>query len=82
MEREHLIATGASAFLKDRLFEQSDKNTEDICADCGFFTNKQNYCDNCKGDNINPTNIPYAAKLVFQELTALGIKIRAKTGEL
>jgi DNA-directed RNA polymerase II subunit RPB2 len=74
MERDAIIVHGTSRFLKERLFDMSDPYTAVICNKCGLMTNSQTECKGCKDDKVSRVNIPYAAKLLFQELNAMGIK--------
>ena len=79
MERDCMIAHGASSFLKERLMDVSDKYSVYICNQCGLIasadTKKQMYC--CKKcDNYGDfykCNIPYSCKLLFQELQCMSI---------
>jgi DNA-directed RNA polymerase II subunit RPB2 len=74
MERDAIIVHGTSRFLKERLFDMSDPYNVIICSKCGMITPSQSDCKGCKDDKIVKINIPYAAKLLFQELNAMGIK--------
>jgi DNA-directed RNA polymerase II subunit RPB2 len=74
MERDAIIVHGTSRFLKERLFDMSDPYNVVICSKCGMITPSQNDCKGCKDNKIVRINIPYAAKLLFQELNAMGIK--------
>ena len=70
-----MIAHGASRFLKERLFDCSDAYTIIVCDNCGMITSNQHECTACKKDKVTTCNIPYAAKLLVQELLAMSIKI-------
>jgi DNA-directed RNA polymerase II subunit RPB2 len=70
-----MIAHGNSRFLKERLFECSDPYKIIVCDNCGMITANQNECTACNKDKVSICNIPYAAKLLMQELIAMGIKI-------
>ena len=72
MERDAMICQGNAAFLKDRLFYMSDPYSVTVCSGCGIICQKQ--CKICKDDKLSTINIPYAAKLLFQELGAMCIK--------
>ena len=74
-----MIAHGASRFLKERLFDCSDPYQIIVCDKCGMITSNQTECTVCKKDNVTTCNIPYAAKLLVQELLAMSIKVVIKT---
>ena len=76
MERDCMISHGTSAFLKERLFYQSDPFTVSICRKCNNFSNTKTECKSCEVDDIVETNIPYTSKLLLQELNAMGIKTK------
>ncbi len=87
MERDCLIGHGASALLRDRLLEESDKYVAMVCENCGLMSYqdlKQNkyICRIC-GDKatISPVEISYAFKLLIQELMSLGIAPKLIVGE-
>jgi len=79
MERDCLIAHGASSFLRDRLFINSDHYSVKSCSSCGLFTGIESdtggyECQSCKSkDTIVDVELPYASKLLFQELISMGI---------
>lgn len=85
MEKDALLAHGASHFLKERMFENSDKYVFYVCKDCGMIAIanpvknifKCNYCDNTT--NFSKVFVPYAMKLLWQELMATGIAPRMIT---
>lgn len=79
MERDCMISHGTSTFLKERLFDMSDPYQITICSKCGINVNHKNQCMNCDNDITEQIHIPYACKLLFQELQALGTKIRYKS---
>jgi len=70
-----MIAHGASRFLKERLFDCSDSYQITVCDKCGMITSSQSECISCMKDNVTTCNIPYAAKLLVQELLAMSIKV-------
>jgi len=75
MERDNLIAHGITKFLNERLFTQSDPYQVVICSKCGNFSTTSGECRGCNTDDVRRINMPYAAKLLFQELQSMGIKI-------
>tara|TARA_Y100000591_G_C21849946_1_gene711057 strand:- start:1355 stop:4585 length:3231 start_codon:yes stop_codon:yes gene_type:complete len=75
MERDCMISHGVSTFLKERLFDMSDPYNISVCKNCKQIIAEEGRCHICKGFNISHKNIPYATKLLFQEIMALGIKI-------
>jgi DNA-directed RNA polymerase II subunit RPB2 len=78
MERDCIIAHGCSRFLKDRLFDCSDPYHITVCNHCGMMVSSQNECLGCRKDNVTTCNMPYASKLLLQELMAMGIKVVIK----
>ena len=81
MERDCMISHGASLFLKERLFEVSDKYKVYICDNCGLIGEVESVnnnilrCHNCfANDKISEVSLPYCCKLLFQELMAMHIK--------
>jgi DNA-directed RNA polymerase II subunit RPB2 len=76
MEKDALISHGTASFLKERLFDMSDPYEVIVCKKCGGFCNTVDECTACKEDNIVRVQIPYACKLLLQELNAMGIKTK------
>jgi len=81
MERDCMIGHGCSRFLRERLFDQSDPYYVDVCSKCGFMASSSTECKKCNNEKISKVNLPYAAKLLFQELNAMGIKTIIKAKE-
>ncbi|KAL2205216.1 DNA-directed RNA polymerase III 130 kDa polypeptide [Sarocladium strictum] len=76
MERDCLIAYGASQLLLERLMISSDGVTIDICQQCGLF-GYQGYCHTCKSTReVTKMAMPYAAKLLVQELISMNVGVR------
>jgi hypothetical protein len=71
-----MISHGVSRFLTERLFDMSDKFTIPLCSHCGNVPHQSNICNMCDSVDIRIVPLPYACKLLFQELNAMGIKIR------
>ena len=85
MERDCMISHGASRFTKGRIYDASDKYAVHICRKCGLiacFNDKLkihlcNTCDNRV--DFSYVEIPYACKLLFQELQTMNIAPRILT---
>jgi DNA-directed RNA polymerase III subunit RPC2 len=73
MERDCLIGYGAANLIMERLMLSSDKFTVYICKDCGFIGHKDG-CDYCHHKKVTAVNIPYASKLMLQELQSMNIR--------
>lgn len=69
-----LISQGCSRFLLERLYDLSDPYKIPVCAQCGSMPSTPTYCSVCDQSDIKIVPIPYAAKLLFQELNAMGIQ--------
>ncbi|EEB05618.1 DNA-directed RNA polymerase III complex subunit Rpc2 [Schizosaccharomyces japonicus yFS275] len=73
MERDCLIAYGASQLLLERLMLSSDAFEVDVCENCGLLGYK-GWCNSCESSkHVVKMTIPYAAKLLFQELMSMNI---------
>ena len=82
MERDCMISHGASRFTKDRIYHSSDKFEVYSCARCGMLAvfnheRKIHQCNICKNKtHFNRNKLPYACKLLFQELITMNIAPR------
>ncbi|AVR52728.1 DNA-directed RNA polymerase subunit beta [Marseillevirus Shanghai 1] len=80
MERDSLVGNGAVFCLRDRLFLSCDKFEVWVCESCGLIaveSKEKKYCRACHGkSNVVKLAVPYATKLSFQELMAMGITPR------
>eukprot|EP00047_Mylnosiga_fluctuans_P014364 m.37832 g.37832 ORF g.37832 m.37832 type:complete len:1129 (-) comp5470_c0_seq2:180-3566(-) len=73
MERDCLIGYGASSLLMERLMVSSDAFEVCVCSGCGLM-GYSGWCQYCKSSgNISSLRIPYACKLLFQELQSMNI---------
>ena len=85
MERDCMIAHGAASFLKERLMDVSDKYSVFICNECKMIAtgnNKDNIyeCKRCQNyGDFTKVYIPYACKLLIQELMTMSIAPRILT---
>lgn len=85
MERDCMISHGASRFTKERVYDVSDAFEAHVCRDCGAFAayNKKHHiynCNMCENTvNFAKVHIPYACKLMFQELMTMNIAPRIIT---
>ncbi|KAK9349878.1 hypothetical protein V1505DRAFT_342873 [Lipomyces doorenjongii] len=81
MERDCLIAYGASQLLLERLMISSDAFNVDVCGQCGLM-GYNGWCTTCQSaKNVYKLTIPYAAKLLFQELLSMNVAPRLKLGD-
>jgi len=79
MERDSLIAHGASMFLKEKLFLLSDKYKMPVCDNCGLIGHpNRDSCKACENGKLYMVDVPYACKLLFQELLAMNIAPRVR----
>jgi len=64
--------------LLERLMLSSDKHQCDICESCGMM-GYHGWCQTCKNSkSVVSMTIPYAAKLLIQELLSMNIKASLK----
>ena len=94
MERDALIAHGVSKYIKEKLMDTSDVYTTYVCDECGLFAQRMiknenkvystdrdvYYCPACNNKtHISKIVIPYAFKLLVQELMSMCIAPRIHT---
>ena len=85
MERDCMVSHGAANFIHDRTYNCSDKYEVHICNYCGMIAifNQEkniyccNHCDNYVA--FSRVKIPYAFKLLTQELITMNIAPRIIT---
>lgn len=93
-ENSATVAHGCARFLKERFLQLADSYLVHVCEECGFFAQRLKradskeyisykdafFCPNCKNTaTISKVNMPYAAKLLFQELMSMNIAVHIRT---
>ena len=80
MERDCGVAHGASSVLHERMMISSDKYEAPICKHCGLIgtvVQDESFspmkCVSCNNEDVHVINMPYAGKLMMQELMSMGI---------
>jgi DNA-directed RNA polymerase II subunit RPB2 len=82
MERDCMASHGAARFVKERLYDSSDSFSVHVCNKCGLiasFNNQKNIhlCKTCQNrTDFKYIEIPYACKLMMQELISMNIAPR------
>ena len=95
MERDVMIAHGMTRFCKERMYDVSDKYNVHVCKKCGLIAcyndgqkNKmyskadftKYYCKTCDNrSHFSKVDIPYAYKLLSQELQTINVVPRIIT---
>jgi len=95
MERDVMIAHGMSKFCRERMYNVSDKYAVHVCKKCGMIATYNNgdygpmrakpemaihYCKTCNNtSDFAYVEVPYAYKLMSQELQAINIVPRIIT---
>jgi DNA-directed RNA polymerase II subunit RPB2 len=82
MEKDGMVSHGAAAFTKGRMYDASDKYQVFACRKCGMiasFNDQKNihHCRICDNrTDFAYVEIPYACKLLFQELITMNVAPR------
>lgn len=77
MERDCLVAYGASNLLLERLMISSDACNPPICRKCGLFCGHPDWCKFCNSaEYVTLVRMPYACKLLFQEMQSMNVCCR------
>lgn len=87
MERDCLIGYGASMLLLERLMISSDEFKVHVCTHCGLLGHHDAHKGHAvcpltrSGDSMATMKLPYACKLLFQELQSMNIVPRLTLAE-
>ena len=85
MERDATVGHGASRFTRGRMYDCSDKYEVHVCRKCGMIASYNDdrsihLCKICENrSDFALVQIPYACKLLFQELTTMNVAPRIVT---
>mmetsp|Transcript_28131 Transcript_28131/g.84611 ORF Transcript_28131/g.84611 Transcript_28131/m.84611 type:complete len:246 (-) Transcript_28131:377-1114(-) len=95
MERDCLISYGAANLITERLMISSDQFDVHVCERCGLVgystastpelsvCARCSWCQNCRSeDQMSQIQIPYACKLLFQELQCMNVTPRLKLADM
>ena len=88
MERDCLIAYGASMVLKDRLLDEADRTEVHVCERCGLIAyydarQRRYSCRVCgESAKVSTVIIAYAFKLLLQEMMSLNIAPRLRLKDM
>jgi hypothetical protein len=80
-----MISHGAARFTRGRLYDASDKYSVNVCKKCGLiaaYNDKLHihHCNTCDNrTDFAYVEIPYACKLLFQELITMNVAPRIMT---
>ena len=83
-----MLSYGASQWMRERLFKVSDLYAVHVCNKCNTICSADTVqhiyqCKGCDNDtNISQVMMPYACKLLMQELMSMMILPRIGTGPL
>lgn len=82
MERDCCISHGAARFTKGRIYDCSDKFQVHVCKKCGLVASYNDklhihFCRTCNNRiDFAYVQLPYACKLLFQELITMNVAPR------
>ena len=85
MERDAMVGHGASRFTRGRMYDCSDKYEVHVCRKCGIIASYNDersihFCKTCDNRaDFALVQIPYACKLLFQELATMNVAPRIMT---
>ena len=85
MEKDAMVSHGASKFTRGRMYDASDKYQVFVCKKCGLIASYNDElhihcCRTCDNRvDFAYVEIPYACKLLFQELTTMNVVPRIMT---
>ena len=85
MERDCMCSHGAARFTKGRLYDASDAYSVNVCRKCGMISAYNNekhvhICNQCGNrTDFSYVELPYACKLMFQELITMNVAPRIMT---
>jgi DNA-directed RNA polymerase beta subunit len=85
MEKDAMVSHGAARFTRGRMYDVSDKYSVYACKKCGLIASYNNemhihHCRTCDNrTDFAYVEIPYACKLLFQELITMNIAPRVLT---
>jgi DNA-directed RNA polymerase II subunit RPB2 len=89
MERDCLVSHGSSRVLQERYLFASDAYSAPMCGKCGVIAEHAHNpafgvvlngrvarCRVCGDTDVNDVTVPYAYKLLVQELGAMGVSVK------
>jgi DNA-directed RNA polymerase II subunit RPB2 len=85
MEKDAMVSHGAARFTRGRMYDASDKFAVHVCNKCGLIASYNDkmhihHCRTCDNrTDFAYVEIPYACKLLFQELNTMNIAPRIMT---
>ncbi len=87
MERDALIGHGAAMLIRDRMLDNSDAYVMYVCRECGHIAwyNRNKGVYECPihgpGADVVPVVVPYAFKLLLQEIMSMAVKPEIKVAD-